>query len=409
MLLEQTDMHLIVLDDDELTALFMATVARKLGWTAQTVTDETDFQALIGAAPPDAIMLDLQLGASDGVEQLRFLRSVGYSGTIVLMSGFDARVLASAQQIGELLGLTIAAVLEKPARAAQVREALGAMQRSLATTAPPPIEAQPEHATISANDVARAISAGRMELHLQPIVSAAGHVVTSAEALIRWRDPSLGLVLPDRFIPAAEADTDVIDRLTMWVAESGAAHYRRLAELGSEIQICINISGRNLQSLDFPDRMAGVLERMSAPPGAIGLEITETVATHDLDATTAILTRLRLKGFPVAIDDFGTGHSSLAALRRMPFSVIKIDKSFVGELETSSDLLTIVRSVIQLARDMGLTSVAEGVESAETVRVLTELGIDSLQGFYFSRPLPFDEFAAWLRTWSHSHAAHAPL
>ena len=245
-------------------------------------------------------MLDLQLGASDGVEQLRFLRGVGYSGTIVLMSGFDARVLASAQQIGESLGLTIAAVLEKPARAVQVHEALAAMQRSLAATALPPTEAQPEHAAISANDVAQAINAGQMELHLQPIVSAAGHVVTSAEALIRWRDPSLGLVLPDRFIPVAEADTDVIDRLTMWVAETGVAHYRRLAELGSEIQICINISGRNLQSLDFPDRMAGVLEHMSAPPGAIGLEITETVAMHDLDATTAILTRLRLKGFPVA-------------------------------------------------------------------------------------------------------------
>jgi EAL domain-containing protein (putative c-di-GMP-specific phosphodiesterase class I)/CheY-like chemotaxis protein len=407
MLLEPTNMHLVVLDDDESTALFMATVARKLGWTAQTVADEVDFQALINAAPPDAIMLDLQLGASDGVEQLRFLRSVGYSGTIVLMSGFDARVLASAQQIGESLGLSVAAVLEKPARAAQVREALAAMQR-LAATAPARAEAQPEHASISANDVARAIIAGRMELHLQPIVAAAGHVVTSAEALIRWRDPSLGLVLPDRFIPVAEADADVIDRLTMWVAETGVAHYRRLAKLGSAIQVCINISGRNLQSLDFPDRMAGVLERMSAPQGAIGLEITETVAAHDLDATTAILTRLRLKGFPVAIDDFGTGHSSLAALRRMPFSVIKIDKSFVGELETSSDSLTIVRSVIQLARDMGLTSVAEGVENAETVRLLTELGIDSLQGFYFSRPLPFDEFAAWLRQWSRSHASRAP-
>jgi EAL domain-containing protein (putative c-di-GMP-specific phosphodiesterase class I)/CheY-like chemotaxis protein len=405
MLLEQTDMHLVVLDDDESTALFMATVARKLGWTARTVTDESDFQALITSAPPDAIMLDLQLGASDGVEQLHFLRNAGYCGTIVLMSGFDARVLASAQQIGESLGLTIAAVLEKPARAAQVRAALAAMQRSRAAGAPSLIEAQPEHAVISASDVTQAIIAGRMELHLQPIVSAGGHAVTSAEALIRWRDPSLGLVLPDRFIPVAEADTHVIDRLTMWVAEAGVAHYRRLAALGTEIQICINISGRNLQSLDFPDRMAGVLERMSAPQGAIGLEITETVATHDLDATTAILTRLRLKGFPVAIDDFGTGHSSLAALRRMPFSVIKIDKSFVGELETSNDSLTIVRSVIQLARDLGLTSVAEGVESAETVRLLTELGIDRLQGFYFSRPLPFDDFAAWLHTWSRSHAA----
>ena len=141
MLPTKTDMHLIVLDDDESTALFMATVARKLGWTAQTVTDEAHFQALISAAPPDAIMLDLQLGASDGVEQLRFLRSVGYSGAIVLISGFDARVLASAQQIGESLGLTIAAVLEKPARAAQVREVLAAMQRSFAVTAPPPTEA----------------------------------------------------------------------------------------------------------------------------------------------------------------------------------------------------------------------------------------------------------------------------
>jgi EAL domain-containing protein (putative c-di-GMP-specific phosphodiesterase class I) len=145
--------------------------------------------------------------------------------------------------------------------------------------------------------------------------------------------------------------------------------------------------------------MAGVLNRVSAPPGAIGLEITESVAMHDLDATAAILTRLRLKGFPVAIDDFGTGHSTLTALRRMPFSAIKIDKSFVGEVETSSDSLTIVRSVIQLARDMRLASVAEGVASASTARVLTELGIDSLQGFYFSRPLPFDAFVEWLREW----------
>ena len=124
-----------------------------------------------------------------------------------------------------------------------------------------------------------------------------------------------------------------------------------------------------------------------------------------------VLTRLRLKGFPVAIDDFGTGHSSLTALRRMPFSAIKIDKSFVGELETSNDSLMIVRSVIQLAHDMGLTSVAEGVGTADAARLLTELGIDGLQGYYFSRPLPFEGFAAWLREWAgagnapaHEHA-----
>jgi EAL domain-containing protein (putative c-di-GMP-specific phosphodiesterase class I) len=397
-------MHLVVLDDDESINLFMATVARDCGWTADTADNETDFRALINASPPDAIMLDLQLADSDGVEQLNFLHDTGYRGAIVLISGYDARVLASTRQIGASLGLHVAAVIEKPARAAQVREVLAAIERSPARTVAPATNAPAEHAAFSASDVAQAISAGRMELHLQPIVSATGHGLIGAEALIRWRDPLRGLVLPDRFIPVSEQDTEVIDRLTMWVAETAAAQHRWLAQRGTQVQISINISGHNLRSLDFPDRMADVLQRLSVPQGAIGLEVTEGIAMHDLDATAAVLTRLRLKGFPIAIDDFGTGHSSLTALRRLPFSTIKIDKSFVGELATSNESLTIVRSVIRLARDLRLASVAEGVESADTARRLTELGIDGLQGFYFSRPLPFEGFAAWLNAWSRDHA-----
>ena len=202
-------MHLVALDDDKSIAQFMATVARDRGWTAQTVTHEADFQALISAAPPDAIMLDLQLGASDGVEQLHFLHSEGYGGAIVLISGFDSRVLASAQQIGDSLGLSVAAVLEKPARAARIHEVLAAIERNPAAATPPAPVAQPEHASISADDVAQAISAGRMELYLQPIVSAKGHGVTCAEALIRWHHPVLGLVQPDRFIPVAEENAEI--------------------------------------------------------------------------------------------------------------------------------------------------------------------------------------------------------
>jgi EAL domain-containing protein (putative c-di-GMP-specific phosphodiesterase class I)/ActR/RegA family two-component response regulator len=402
-------MRVIVLDDDEPIALSMATMANGHGWDARAVTREDEFQELIRAAPPDAIILDLQLGASDGIEQLHFLHGVGYSGAIVLMSGFDARVLASAEQIGHSLGLSIVAVIEKPARAARVRQVLAAIVPNPLAAASPTVDLPPSHGAISANDVAEAIGSGRLELHLQPIVSAIGGAVVCAEALIRWRDPLLGLVPPEQFIPAAEQDAGVIDRLTMWVAEAGVTQHLRLADLGSKIQICINISGRNLRSLDFPDQMAAVLERMSAPRGAIGLEITESAAMHDLDVTAAVLTRLRLKGFQVALDDFGTGHSSLTALRRMPFSVIKIDKSFVGELETSNDSLTIVRSVIHLARDMRLASVAEGVASAGMARLLTDLGIDGLQGNHFSQPLPFDDFATWLRAWSRDHATHAPV
>jgi EAL domain-containing protein (putative c-di-GMP-specific phosphodiesterase class I) len=358
----------------------------------------------VRANPPDAILLDLQLGETDGIAQLHFLHSVNYAGAIVLMSGFDARVLASAQHIGESLGLRISVLVEKPARSAEIRDVLMAIEQAVGTRRTGTAEAahdavQAGADEISAHHVGEAIDAGRMELHLQPIVAAAGHGVISAEALIRWRDPVRGLLPPRQFVSVAETDERVIDQMTMWAVQTGAEQYRRLAQLNSAIRIFINISGRNLRSLDFPDRMAALRERMAVPDHAIGLEITESVAMEDLDVTESVLTRLRLKGFSVALDDFGTGHSSLTALRRMPFSAIKIDKSFVSELQTSSDSFTIVKSVIQLARDMRLKSVAEGVENADAARLLTELGIDHLQGYYFSPPRPFGSFTAWLDGW----------
>ncbi|HET7879937.1 MAG TPA: EAL domain-containing protein, partial [Acetobacteraceae bacterium] len=154
-----------------------------------------------------------------------------------------------------------------------------------------------------------------------------------------------------------------------------------------------------------PDRLAALLARHGAPADSVGIEITESVAMHDPQETAGVVTRLRLKGFSVALDDFGTGHSSLTALRQLPFSGVKIDKSFVGEIETSHDSLAIVRSVINLARDLDLECVAEGVGSAAVAQKLTDLGISGLQGHYFSPPLPFAEFIAWLDRW-HDGGRH---
>ena len=398
-------MRVLVLDDDELIAQSVAGMTGLRGWDPQPVTHEAEFQNLVRAAAPEAIILDLQLGDSDGIEQLRFLQGVGYSGAVVLMSGFGARVLDSARRVGETLGLTIAGVIEKPVHARDVAAALAAIERTAVATASPLVEAQSAVGAISAADVAAAMDARQMELHLQPIVAAADHAVIAAEALIRWRDPVLGKVAPERSILAAEQDATLIDRLTMWVIEGAVDCHRRLADLA--VRVSVNVSGRSLRARDFPDRITGVLERMSAPPGAIGLEITESAAMDDPDASADVLTRLRLKGFPIALDDFGTGHWSLTALRRLPFSSIKIDKSFVAEIETSTVSLSIVRSVIRLARDLGLGSVAEGVANDTTARLLTELGIDGMQGHYFSRPLPVEELAVWLRRWKQkgSHGA----
>jgi EAL domain-containing protein (putative c-di-GMP-specific phosphodiesterase class I)/ActR/RegA family two-component response regulator len=400
-------MRLLVLDDDEPIASSMAAMASRRSWDAQAVTREADFQALIEAAPPDAIILDLQLGDSDGIEQLHFLHSVRYRGAIVLMSGFNTRVLAAAQQIGQSLGLFIAAAIEKPVPAARLGDVLSSIERHGSGTQSPQAKAQEFPLSVTPEDIVEAIDAGRMELHLQPIVAAADHVVTEAEALIRWQHPVLGLVPPEQFIPSIEQDARVMDRLTMWVTETAVAQHCRLAAQGRTVRVFVNISSQALRSHDFPDRIAGVLERLAAPQGAIGLEITESVAMQDLDTTAAVLARLRLKGFPVALDDFGTGHASLSALHRMPFSAVKIDKSFVAGMETSTESLMIVRSVIELAHSMGLTCIAEGVTTAGAARQLRDLGTDGLQGYYFSGPLPLDGFAHWLDAWSRGQDGQA--
>jgi EAL domain-containing protein (putative c-di-GMP-specific phosphodiesterase class I)/ActR/RegA family two-component response regulator len=398
-------MHLIILDDDDRISAFIAAVALERGWTVETSTTEAEFQKCHRAHLPDVVVVDLQLGATDGVEQLRFLRREAYAGLVVLMSGFDSRVLASAEQLGRSLGLAIAATFEKPTRAARVIEVMEGLENRIKAAASDlqrarvtPRRLPPLSANVEPSAISQALRRGEMELYLQPILSAADFSVVYLEALIRWMHPQRGMVPPDDFIPVAECDAKLIDELTVWVVETALEHYIRIAGLGTAIPICVNVSGMNLRSLDFPDRVAALVERFGVSPAALAFEVTETVAMRDPSETIDILTRLRLKGFTLALDDFGTGHSSLKALRQMPFTAIKIDKSFVIDMLTSHDSFVIVQSVIDLANNMGMKSVAEGVEDAEIARRLIELGVSSFQGYYFSRPIPVERLVEWLRS-----------
>jgi EAL domain-containing protein (putative c-di-GMP-specific phosphodiesterase class I)/ActR/RegA family two-component response regulator len=399
-------MYLIVFDDDSRIANFLALIARERGWTVTSTVAELEFQALCkGENMPDAVMLDLALGRSDGIEQLRFLHAIGYRGVITLMSGFDERVLASAEQVGRSLGLSLLSPLQKPMRAADVRTALDAIEARIKHRFPPveAVAGTPAQSTVGAKvlpaDVAAAIDRGEMELHLQPIIASAEQSVVQLEALIRWRHPNGEVWTPDKFLPAAEREPAVIDRLSMWVVDAALAHYRNLATSGLPIPIAVNISGVNLRSLDFPDHMAERVLRAGVPSSALAFEVTESVAVDDGSVTMDVLTRLRLKGFELAIDDLGMGHSSLNTLRQMPFTQIKIDKTFVAGILDSHDSHMIVSSVISLARGMRMVSVAEGVESTDVARELAKLGIDRLQGYLYSRPLPFDNLVQWLKLW----------
>jgi EAL domain-containing protein (putative c-di-GMP-specific phosphodiesterase class I)/ActR/RegA family two-component response regulator len=399
-------MLLIVLDDETRIASLIAALARERNWTVGVTTSGTEFQSLYSAKAPDAIMLDLQLGSSDGIEQLRFLQAKHYRGAVVLMSGVDPRVLASAQQVGRSLGLRIVSVLEKPARVARIRDVLKELETQLEPAPvfdPTESLAAPEPDSIRPEGLAEAMDRGEMELYLQPILNAADLSVVRLEGLIRWRLPGHGILLPDKFISVAERDPAVIDRLTFFVIKTALEQYLRLRENGCAVPIAVNISGMNLRSLDFPDRLAELVAQAGAPPSALALEITESVAMRDRGPIIDILTRLRLKGFELAIDDLGTGHSSLEALKEMPFSEIKIDKSFVMDALKSRTSLAIVTSIVDLAGRMGIVCTAEGVESDDIAVLVTNLGIDHLQGYFYSRPIPFGSIVVWLSTWTAAH------
>jgi diguanylate cyclase (GGDEF)-like protein len=230
-------------------------------------------------------------------------------------------------------------------------------------------------------------------LEYQPIVDLQTGLPRAAEALVRWNHPTRGQLMPDSFIPLAER-SGLIDILTTWVLERVLKDWRR--PRGSVSTVAVNISPRSLLQIDFPEQIGALLERAQSHPSRLTFEITETVVMSDPARAMNCLQGLRRMGIRLAIDDFGTGYSSLNYLRRLPVDEIKIDRSFAASLETGDEF--IVKSTIDLAHSLGLSVVAEGVESTAVRDRLIALGCDAGQGLFFCRPRPLSEFRRWLRT-----------
>jgi EAL domain-containing protein (putative c-di-GMP-specific phosphodiesterase class I) len=373
---------LLVLDDEELVGAFIRRAAEGLGFRAQAVTTPAAFQAALAQQPPDEIVLDLQLGASDGIQVLRLLAAAGCQARITLLSGFDPRVLASAHELALELGLNIGEALTKPVRLQALREALAARAE--------------RPSAISRERLAAAIADRELFLEFQPIVACATGAPVGVEALARWVGRDVGRVPPDRFIPVAEADPALMDGLTLEVARQAAGAARAMRASGYKLPVAINISAQNLRRLDFPERLSNVIERAGASPPCFKLEVTETAAMTEPLVTLDVLLRFRLKGFNLAVDDFGAGHTSVAMLRRLPYAELKIDRSYVSDLPESSDSRATVQAIVALARGMELATVAEGVESAAAFEALHALGVTAAQGYHIGRPAGLDRLLPWL-------------
>ena len=248
------------------------------------------------------------------------------------------------------------------------------------------------------SELRRAIEHDELRLYLQPKISLEDGRVRGAEALVRWQHPQRGLVPPMHFIPFAE-QTGFIRQLTLWVFEEAARQWASLRAGGTELRLSVNLSTRDLLDPELPEKLDERLRRHRVPPEAFCLEITESAIMDDPARAEATLKRLNACGFKLAIDDFGTGYSSLAYLKRLPVDELKIDKSFVMGMERDLDDAKIVRSTIDLAHNLGLSVVAEGVENQAVWQQLQSLHCDEAQGFHMSKPLPLEEFRSWCLTW----------
>lgn len=253
-----------------------------------------------------------------------------------------------------------------------------------------------QHLTLM-NDLRSAISQNQLLLHYQPKVHMQTGQIKSVEALVRWQHPQYGLMYPDEFIPMAE-QSGMIKPLILWVMKKSLAQYDEWQKMGMDIAVAVNLSARNLQDKGFPEEMGRLLQAYHHTQlSHLRLEITETAIMNDPTRATEVLKILGAMGVGLSIDDFGTSYSSLIDLKQLPVVELKIDKSFVIKMSHDEDSAMIVRSTIDLAHNLKMQVVAEGIEDHQTYEMLAKLGCDEGQGYFICRPIPPDKLQRWLQ------------
>lgn len=381
-------MNLLVIDDEPDFAGFIVDVAAGLGQKALVTHDATDL-SLIDDFKPDCISLDLNMPEIDGIETIRHLAERAFPGSLILISGFNERVLQAASTLAQAHGLEVCGLLSKPAKVEDLEKLL-----SKAATKLKQARNVGPVANFDNIDVNAALEKGELAPFFQPKLKVRSGAIAGAEALIRWQHPERGVLAPGAFLPAV-TDTDLMDRITMSMLEKALVAQKGWAEQGIDVPVAVNFEATSFNQLDLPERITEVVERVGVALDALVVEVTETSVIRNLTSSLDVLSRVCIRGIKLSIDDFGTGHSTFDQLRTIPFSQIKIDRSFVQEMEKNTDAQAIVRSMIELAARLKMGCVAEGIETRRQYDMLRAFGCHEGQGYFFARPMPSQLLNRW--------------
>jgi diguanylate cyclase (GGDEF)-like protein len=317
-----------------------------------------------------------------------------------ILAAFEEPFALQGQSLAVPMSLGVARFPEHGARSLIVARAAAAMRavklaggHAYAVFNPQVAAAEREELQL-AKDLRQAVERNQLELFYQPKIDARTLQITAAEALLRWKHPTRGMVNPDEFIPLAERHGLIAD-IGAWVLNEALRQAASWRTMGLRMRVAVNVSGYQMRREDFARDLERDLKAHGLKAGRFTCEITESVAMEDTSVTLRAFERLGALGVHVSIDDFGTGHSSLASLRKLPAEELKIDRAFVTDLEASDEARTIVAAIVQMAHSLGLRVVAEGVETVAQRDHLVALGCDELQGYLFARPMSARALGMW--------------
>ncbi len=386
----------LVVDDDPAVARFVASALWRMGIADVRIAHDGNeaLEADVGAGSGiGLIVTDLQMPELDGIAFLRHLATRGYKGAVLLMSGADERLLKAVEGLARSLDLNVLGVLSKPVHPADLAKAVRRVRAPAEGLPAPEVE-------VSVEELRAGLAAGEIEPWFQPKADARTGRVVGAEALARWRHPTKGLVLPGSFVSLAE-EHGLVDGLLDGILDRALRASGAWRRAGADVNVAVNLSFRNLHRLRLPEELERLARSCGVPLTSLTVEVTESAVAHELAASLEILTRLRLRNIGLSIDDFGTGFATMDHLKKFPFTELKIDQGFVRAAADDLTARSIVESSVFLARRLGMTTVAEGVETSEQWDLVARLGVDLVQGWALARPMPPDDFHAWLTAREH--------
>ena len=392
---ENTDLRILVLDDELLMLKVHAQMLAHLGFkSVRTAKSGAEALELLDTSgqPVDLILLDLSMPGMDGLEFIRRLVDRRFEGRLILVSGEDERVLRTVEKLAEAHHIRVLGHVGKPVPEDRLATLLrrwrppsGTFELAWKKTYPP-------------DAVRKAIANRELTVHYEPKVSVRTGDFTGVEALVRWKHPKDGLVVPQQFVAVTES-LGLVHELTRFVLSTALHQLSVWRKAGLPVGIAINVSIDALSTLEFADFATEETHKAGIEAKDVTIEVTESRLMKDLRTPLEVLTRLHLQRFQLSIDDFGTGYSSLSQLQAIPFSELKIDRSFVHRAAADQTVRTMFSTCLGLANQLRMRTVAEGVEDRNDWDFVGATDCETAQGYFVGRAMPPESILGWSAKW----------